>query len=80
MHGSGDFLVLAARWLQRSFECDLERCRLCDCGIAFASFESWVLRAWRDLHVHMHGFQWIGRCEERGRRADRGLSTVSADR
>ena len=45
------------RWLQRSFGSDLPRFRLCDCGIVFASFERWVLRAWRDLHMHMLRFQ-----------------------
>ena len=52
------------------------RVRLYRSGSAW--FKAWSLRTEHDTHGAVRDFQLIGRCEERGCRADRGLSDVAA--
>ena len=52
--------------------------RVRDYRSGLAWFKAWSLRTQHDAHGAVRGFQRIGRCEERGCRADRGLSDVAA--
>ena len=52
--------------------------RVRDYGSGSAWFKTWSLRTQHDAHGAVRGFWRIGRCEERGCRADRGLSDVAA--
>ena len=72
------FAALTAYGLARRLEGRLAAGRVRDYRSESAWFKAWSLRTQHDALGAVRGFQRNGRCEERGCRADRGLSDVAA--
>ena len=72
------FAALTAYGLARRLEGRLAAGRVRDYRSGSAWFKAWPLRTQHDALGTVRGFQRNGRCEERGCRADRGLSDVAA--
>ena len=65
--------ALAAYGLRRRLGGRRAAGRVRDYGSGSAWFKTWSLRTQHDAHGAVRGFWRIGRCEERGCRADRGF-------